>query len=197
MQRHLLFLLLLLPLAGTYAQPSEIRLLDAINKSGDPLLDKTFLIVTNSATPVSLGLPAGMIITGLLDHNKKLQLNGYECLASVSVASGFSFVAKRSINRIRPFINYPFIENKTHAGSPSFPSGHTTTAFATATSVSLMYPKWQVIVPAYLWASSVAYSRLYLGVHYPSDVLGGIIIGCGTALLTHHAHQWLNKKYSR
>ena len=39
-------------------------------------------------------------------------------------------------------------------------------------------------VPAYLWASGVAYSRMYLGVHYPSDLLGGIVIGIGTSFLT-------------
>jgi membrane-associated phospholipid phosphatase len=52
----------------------------------------------------------------------------------------------------------------------SFPSQHTSFAFATATALSLQYRKWWVVVPAYTWAAMVGYSRLYLGQHYPSDV---------------------------
>jgi undecaprenyl-diphosphatase len=75
---------------------------------------------------------------------------------------------------------------------PSFPSGHTSSAFNTATFICLTYPKWYVIAPAALWATSVAYSRMYLGVHYPSDVLAGAVLGAGTAYLTYY----LNKHYS-
>ncbi|RYD90466.1 MAG: phosphatase PAP2 family protein, partial [Sphingobacteriales bacterium] len=47
-----------------------------------------------------------------------------------------------------------------------------------------------VTVPAYAWAGSVAYSRMYLGKHYPSDIVAGAIVGVGTGYATH----WLNKK---
>jgi membrane-associated phospholipid phosphatase len=50
-------------------------------------------------------------------------------------------------------------------------------AFALATSLSLSYPKCYIIVPSFAWASSVGYSRMDLGVHYPSDVLAGAIVG--------------------
>jgi membrane-associated phospholipid phosphatase len=57
-------------------------------------------------------------------------------------------------------------------------------AFATATSLSLAYPKWYVIVPSFAYAGTVAYSRMHLGVHYPSDVAAGAVIGAGCAYLT-------------
>jgi undecaprenyl-diphosphatase len=101
---------------------------------------------------------------------------------------------KYSIHRPRPFITYHYLEKVTSGGSPSFPSGHTTDAFSIATAVSLAYPKWYVIVPAYAWAGAVGYSRMDLGVHYPSDVLVAAIIGAGTAFLWYKRQQLLNAK---
>ena len=75
------------------------------------------------------------------------------------------------------------------------PSGHTSTVFAAATSVSILYPKWYVIAPSYLFAASVGYSRMYLGVHYPSDVLIGAIIGTASSLGAHLLFKQLKKKY--
>ena len=71
------------------------------------------------------------------------------------------------------------------------PSGHTSGAFNLATSLTLSYPKWYVAAPSYLWASGVAYSRMYIGVHYPSDVFIGALLGSGTAWLNYY----INKKY--
>jgi membrane-associated phospholipid phosphatase len=91
---------------------------------------------------------------------------------------------KYGIDRPRPFVTYPhLITQKDKAGSYSFPSGHTSSAFATATSVSLLYPKWYVIAPSLLWAGAVGYSRMELGVHYPSDVLVGALVGVGSSYL--------------
>ena len=76
----------------------------------------------------------------------------------------------------------------------SFPSGHTTAAFATATAMTLSYKKWYVAVPSYLYAGFVGYSRMRLGVHYPSDVFGGMVIGIGAGFLTWKLDQIIFKK---
>ena len=63
---------------------------------------------------------------------------------------------------------------------PSFPSGHAAAAFATATVLVLTYRRWRAWLPALIGASLIALSRVYLGVHYPSDILGGAVVGLGT-----------------
>jgi undecaprenyl-diphosphatase len=57
----------------------------------------------------------------------------------------------------------------------SFPSGHTAAAFAMATLVSFHFPI--LTLPVIIWALLVGFSRIYLGVHYPTDILAGIVIG--------------------
>lgn len=92
-----------------------------------------------------------------------------------SVAGAFvvTYGLKYLIDRERPFDRYPDrVHAYSHETSPSFPSGHTATAFALATSLCVKYPKWYVIGPSALWACSVGMSRMNEGVHYPVRCTG-------------------------
>lgn len=128
---------------------------------------------------------------GLIKHDEKLFRNTEVLVGATIINLGITTVLKYTVNRTRPFVTYPDIFKKSKGGSPSFPSGHTSGAFATATSLSLSYPKWYVITPLYVWACTVGYSRMDLGVHYPSDVLAGALIGAGSAWLTHYVNKKL------
>jgi membrane-associated phospholipid phosphatase len=84
---------------------------------------------------------------------------------------------KSLIYKDRPFDTYPFIEKLADGGGSSFPSGHTLEAFAMATVFSLLFRRKKIVIAAFIWAILVAYSWMALGVHYPSNVLGGCLIG--------------------
>ncbi|MEM6784402.1 MAG: phosphatase PAP2 family protein [Bacteroidota bacterium] len=97
---------------------------------------------------------------------------------------------KNTIRRPRPFFVLVGIERRGAGPTDvidrySFPSGHAGLSFTIATSLSLSYPEWYVVAPAYLWASATALSRVWHGVHYPSDILVGALLGSGIAIGAH------------
>ncbi len=104
---------------------------------------------------------------------------------------------KGAFHRNRPFVDYKFIYKKGSGGGYSFPSGHTSSAFCTATSITIIFPKWYVAAPAYFWAASVGYARIYQGVHYPTDVLAGALVGAGSSWLAHKGQQWIERKSTK
>ena len=191
-----LILLFLWTVTPVFSQNLDIRILRSINSTETLTSDNFFQFMSNSDAYISFGIPATMATVGLIRHDEKLLGNSCLTLVSIGVSSVLTLTMKYSFNRTRPYITYPDIIKKSAGGSPSFPSGHTSMAFATATSLSLEYPKWYVIVPAYTWAGTVGYSRMHLGVHYPSDVLIGALVGAGSAFITHKVNQNLLKRKS-
>jgi membrane-associated phospholipid phosphatase len=176
-------------------QNTDIDLLKKINGSYTVKGGKVMTFITNSDNPVTFSIPVGLFATGLITKNKEMQVNGLEHLSSTAVSGILTAALKFAFSRPRPKKTYPDdIVVYTKAGSYSFPSGHTSQAFATATALSLLYPKWYIIAPAYLWASGVGYSRMYLGVHYPSDVLAGAVIGSASSIGTHYLFKYIKKK---
>ena len=176
------------------SQNLDINILRAINSPQDLPSDGFFRFISNSEPYVMFSVPVGMATAGFIRHDKTLIRNAYTGFAALAVTGGISLGLKYAVNRERPFVTYPDIVKKSKAGSPSFPSGHTSSAFATATSLSLVYPKWYIIGPSFAWAGTVGYSRMHLGVHYPSVVLAGALIGSGCAYLTFKVNQKLLKK---
>jgi undecaprenyl-diphosphatase len=85
-------------------------------------------------------------------------------------------VTKPIVGRLRPWIDHPEYQDfGVRPDSASFPSGHAATAAAGALAISRIWPA--AAVPAWTLAVLIALSRVALGVHFPSDVLGGFLIG--------------------
>ncbi len=105
-------------------------------------------------------------------------------LGTAAISDAVSYGLREWIGRERPPLVYSEPEPLVSVpGSGSFPSGHATIAFACATVIAWASPK--LAVPAFLLAAAIAFSRVYAGVHWPLDVLGGAILGVllATALL--------------
>ena len=102
------------------------------------------------------------------------------------IADLLAELGKIVFDRHRPFETQLGPRTSTH----SFPSGHSATAFACATVLASLAPRWRV--PFFILAALIALSRLYNGVHYPTDVLAGGALGVlvGVAVLRGSQRGW-------
>ncbi len=126
-----------------------------------------------------LGAAAGLAVLGGR-NGRRVAARG---IASLGLASAVvNTVGKHSVRRARPGLEaVPVIRRlRRQPFTTSFPSGHAASAAAFAAGVVLEDPRWTAIVVPL--AASVAFSRVYTGVHYPSDVLAGLALGTGAAL---------------
>jgi membrane-associated phospholipid phosphatase len=192
------FLIIFLFIATTApAQNLDIEILRQIHTPEALPSDNFFRFVTESNSEVIVALPITLGVISLINKDERMFGTAVELVAANALNTYFTFAMKYSIDRDRPYETYPDIRKKSFVNDASFPSGHTSSSFATATTLSLEYRKWYVVIPAYTWAGTVAYSRMHLGVHYPSDILGGIITGVGSSYITYKANKWLKSKYGK
>jgi undecaprenyl-diphosphatase len=168
-----------------WAPGFDLQALQAIASHRDATLTPIAGVVTNAG---SFALLAPLSIAFLLLRRWKRPADD---IALVVIAAGSALlpiVTKLIVARPRPTI-----EHLSHLTSLSFPSEHTTQAAAVYLTIAIMLSKglnrgWRelVIVVAVLIALAVAWSRVYLGVHYPADVTAGLLLGWGWALLVFH-----------
>ena len=161
----------------------DLHILEAINHNRIESLDHFFIFITNIATVTTYSASVILLVYALLKKKFLLQRKSWLVFISLISTSVVIDSLKHIVNRTRPFIIYPSIHNLVNVSSASFPSGHTGEVFVLATAITLLFKKqkWFILV-VWIWAFLVTYTRLVLGVHYPSDVLASMIIGTGIGI---------------
>ena len=168
----------------------EFEILYAINNLHNPILDKIMIAIT------SLG-NAGLVWIGIaifLLCIKKTRKCGF--LMLISMLLGLILgngLLKNLIARDRPCwidTNMPLLIPNPH--DYSFPSGHTLASFEAAIMIFLHNKKWGSISLGA--ATLIAFSRLYLFVHFPTDILGGMLLGTAISLAVYYGYEKIKKQ---
>jgi membrane-associated phospholipid phosphatase len=170
------------------AEDLDRSVFDAVARWHSPLLDKTMPELSDVASQSRLwmGLAALFAVFG----GKEGRQTAVEGMIAIGVTSFLANVVfKHLTRRKRPTDPVPEARRLVQPTSSSFPSGHTASAAAFAGIVSRAYPRlW---VPINALAGAVGFSRVYTGVHYPGDVLGGWILGKAVALVMSYSFRRL------
>lgn len=140
-----------------------------------PTMDKIMKVPEYISTPTGLALSNLAVFYFGGEKEQKIAK-----LAVTSWTGCFitTFLLKGTVNRQRPTTSKQAVSR----WNSSFPSGHTANYFSLATVYSAKYPKYTI--PLYGLGVLVGLARIYQGEHYPSDVLGGAVIGIGIGYLT-------------
>ena len=158
-----------------------------INLSRSKILDLIVPPIDKSVLPLAITLPITSFIASRASNNSYNENSAVLLGFSEITSATISFSLKNIVRRQRPFVKFPNVfynKNNSPTDDFSFPSGHSSIAFSIATLLTLRYPdKPLLIATSYFYAVTVAYGRVYLGVHYPSDVLTGALIGSTSAVL--------------
>ncbi len=166
----------------------DVSVFRSINDSRSSFLDAAVGANDYSVLPIAIAAPIIFGGVGLANKDAYTFDTGVMVGASEVSAYVVYYVLKNLIiKRERPYAALSDVHtmHMDTADKYSMPSGHATAAFAIATALTLRYPKPYVYIPAYAWAAFVGYGRIYMGLHYPSDVLAGAILGSASALAIH------------
>lgn len=162
-----LFLFLVLSFI-VFGKNLDLTLLKVINYTPEPLFDLTRPVISSDYFAGFLGISS-------------LFLNPTQTVITFGVTLGEIEFLKNIFKRARPFETYDWVIKRANASGYSFPSGHAAMAFESAYIWSEYFPQLSPVF--YLMAICVAISRVYYGVHYPSDVIFGSFMGYLTAFV--------------
>jgi membrane-associated phospholipid phosphatase len=173
----------------------DLATLQFFNSGRETDLDFFLLALTVSAYSLGAVVPLSLYLLGHFKRIVSLKLKAYQYVFAICLNTLLIALLKYTVDRPRPFITHDTIEQIADASSPSFPSGHTAFAFATAAVLVLMFRDLRLRGLIVTWALLVAYSRLALGVHYPSDVLGSMLLGSTAAYLATYAFRMHREQF--
>ena len=169
----------------------DFMILDGIQKFHSPLLDTLFVCITRLGDKGFVWCLMALVFL-LIPEKRK---TGFICVAVLLLTEiTGNHILKPLFARVRPCdVNQAVQLLIANPGGYSFPSGHTSASFAAA-SVLCFREKRKVAVPALLLAALIGFSRMYLYVHYPTDILGGILVGIFSGFIGSKIVTYMMKK---
>ena len=180
--------------------PYEKNLFFALNGSDSIFLDNMFWTITGRF----IWIPVILFLLFMFFYKvpKKEGILATICFILIFVFCDqvSSSIFKPFFERLRPthhpdFQNYVDIVNGYKGGLYGFVSSHAANAFGVAVFLSLLFRNKLLIISSLLWATINSYSQIYLGVHFVSDVIGGMLVGSIIALLIYILYAWIRVKY--
>ena len=182
-----------------YLNDIDADALLAINGLNDAFQDAFWWMVSAKWSSVLLLLA---ILWILLHQNRRHALLAVVMIALAvlladQVSSG---LIKHLVERLRP-THDPSLENAVHVingyrgGMYGFVSSHAANFFAVGTLLTLVLRQRLVAVSLFTWALLQCYSRMYLGVHYPGDILGGLLVGLLVGWLVWQLMRWIQRRW--
>lgn len=182
-----------------YLNGIDANALLAVNGLHDMFQDAFWWMVTAKWSSLLLVLALAWI---LLHQNRRhallvLAMLVLSILVADQVSSG---LIKHLVERLRP-THDPSLESMVHVingyrgGLYGFVSSHAANSFAIATLLALVMRHRVVTLSMFTWALLQCYSRVYLGVHYPGDILGGIIVGVLAGWLVWQLMRWIERRW--
>lgn len=163
-------------------------LVELLNFDGGEALDSFFYFVSSKTA----WIPVGVLFVCWLLSNRRYRRQTLLVVMAIALTVTIcdqvsSSLIKPAVERLRPshcaaIINELHFVNNYHGGRFGFCSSHAANATGVFIFISLLLRKKAVICPLLLWTVLVCYSRIYLGVHYPGDIICGCFVGivCGT-----------------
>ena len=160
----------------------------------NPLLDKIMIFITTLGNGGMIWIAATILLLIPKKTRKVGLMSAIALLGSLIINNN---LIKNLVQRPRPFRTFPELQIIIPTPSEfSFPSGHTSSSFAAAAVFYRHLPK-KLGVPSVVLAGLIGFSRLYVGVHYPTDVLAGVIMGILLSYMAEFLVDFIGKKLKK
>ncbi len=187
--RFLLLAMIVAALGFYRVSPNKVKeqnLIVELQAQQSPGSIRFFQFVSDSISFISLGIPTVFILAGLIRKRKIWVRHSLIILLGIALGGSIGAVIKRTVREPRPYEVDTRIAQLSVGGSNSFPSGHTMEATAAVIGMStlLIRTPWTALLGG-IWALTIMFSRIVLGVHNVTDILAGIAMGCLGLLIVH------------
>ena len=176
------------------AQNWDINTLHRVNSWDNKFVRNYNKFISRSEPYVAIGVPVAMALTAWAKKDKDLLKDAVYVGTSVAGAFVVTYGMKYLVDRERPYDRYPDrVHPYSYESSPSFPSGHTAASFAAVTALFMSRKKLLGAISCVI-AILIAFSRMYLYVHFPTDIIGGIVVGVAAGVAAGFILRAIDKK---